>query len=135
MSDLQLISELENQIFSHTYFSDYQATFLNHQSVLIALDDHKMVGIVGWFEQSDTAEIIMIGVDEEYRRMSIATMLLKACISMLISRRVECLFIEVRSSNHAAIGLYESLGFKFNRKRIDYYEDPKEDALEMRLEL
>lgn len=135
LHDEALISNLENSLFSHTYFVDYQDSFLSNQSVLIALDNQSVIGVVGWFEQQDTAEIIMIGVDVDYRRMSVGSMLLKACISMLVSKSIRTLFIEVRSSNCAAIGLYESLGFKLNRTRINYYKNPIEDALEMRLDL
>lgn len=135
LHDELLIDELENQLFSHTYFKDYQDTFLTNQTVLIALDNRKLIGVIGWFEQENTAEIIMIGVHVDYRRMSIGSMLLKACVSMLISKSIRTLFIEVRNSNSAAIGLYKSLGFKVNRNRTNYYKNPVEDALEMRLDL
>jgi ribosomal-protein-alanine N-acetyltransferase len=133
--DLLLISELENHVFLETFFNDYQETFLKNQSVLIALEDKKIIGIIGWFEHRDTAEIIMVGVDKDYRRMSIGSMLLKACISMLVSKQIKELFLDVRSRNIAAQGLYKSIGFVLNRTRENYYKDTHEDALEMRLSL
>ena len=133
--DENLISKLEIELFSHTYFKDYRETFLSNQSVLIALDNQELIGIVGWFQQEDTAEIIMVGVKKEYRRMTVGSTLLKACISVLVSNSINKLFIEVRSSNHAALGLYKAIGFVVNRTRPNYYKDPSEDALEMRLDL
>ena len=37
--------------------------------------------------------------------------------------------LEVRSSNVAARGLYEGLGFAVEGVRRDYYQHPREDAL------
>jgi ribosomal-protein-alanine N-acetyltransferase len=133
--DSSIVSILENSIFDETYFKHYQETFLKNQSVLLAFDDRKIVGIIGWFEELDTAEIIMVGVDKDYRRLAIASMLMKACISMLLSKNIKKLFLEVRQSNSAAQNLYESIGFVLNRRRSNYYNDTKEDALEMRLDL
>jgi ribosomal-protein-alanine N-acetyltransferase len=39
--------------------------------------------------------------------------------------------LEVRASNEAAIGLYESLGFVVKGRRRGYYEREGEDALLM----
>ena len=47
--------------------------------------------------------------------------------------RCRCLTLEVRESNAPAIALYEKCGFVFCGIRKDYYTDPKENALLMRL--
>lgn len=133
--DADQIKKLESKIFNQTYFTDYQNTFMNNQSVLIALGNNNFVGIIGWFEQVDSAEIIMVGVDEPYRLQGIGTMLIKACISLLLNKQVKTLYLEVSSNNQRAINLYKSFGFTLNRTRTQYYKDTKEDALEMRLDL
>jgi ribosomal-protein-alanine N-acetyltransferase len=43
--------------------------------------------------------------------------------------------LEVRASNHPAIGLYRRLGFAETGRRKRYYRDPMEDAVQMRLEV
>lgn len=126
---------MEQLIFKQSYTQDYIQTFFDHGSLLIALDLNKVIGVVGWFNQTDNAEIIMIGVKEEYRRKHVGNMLMKACISMLVELNVKALFIEVRETNDAAMKLYESLGFKENRIRENYYQHPIEDAIEMRLDI
>ncbi len=133
--DLHAITSLEIDVFNQTFTADYVDTFLQNESLLVAKNNNSVVGVVGWFEQEDFAEIIMIGVKKEFRNQQIGSMLLKACISMLLSKRINKLFIEVRKSNEAAIALYRKTGFVFNRKREKYYQNPSEDAIEMRLEL
>lgn len=133
--DLDQIVASEQLIFNQSYTQDYAQTFLDQGSLLIALDVNHMIGVIGWFNQTENAEIIMIGVIEKYRGKNVGKMLMKACISLLVESGVEALFVEVRKSNNDAIGLYKSLGFKENRTRENYYQHPIEDAIEMRLEL
>lgn len=133
--DLDAIVASEQLIFNQSYTQDYAQTFFDQGSLLIALDVNKLIGVVGWFNQTESAEIIMIGVIEKYRRKNVGKMLMKACISLLVESSVKALFIEVRKTNNAAIQLYKSLGFKENRIRENYYQHPNEDAIEMRLEL
>jgi ribosomal-protein-alanine N-acetyltransferase len=42
-------------------------------------------------------------------------------------------FLEVRESNSAAINLYKTLGFLTAGRRENYYHDPQEAAIVMRL--
>ena len=134
-ADLDEVIALENALFLQSYSKDYQETFFDQQSLLLAYDLNQLIGVCGYFNQHDSAEIIMIGVKQEYRKKYVATMLLKACISTLITQNVRSLFIEVRESNVAAIKLYQSLNFIENRIRKEYYRNPVEDAIEMRLDL
>ena len=41
--------------------------------------------------------------------------------------------LEVRESNRPALRLYESIGFKPEGRRKNYYQDPAEDALLYRI--
>jgi len=134
-ADLDEVIALENALFQQSYSKDYQETFFDQQSLLLAYDLNQLIGVCGYFNQYDSAEIIMIGVKQEYRKKHVATMLLKACLSTLITQNVRSLFIEVRESNVAAIKLYQSLNFIENRIRKEYYRNPVEDAIEMRLDL
>ena len=43
----------------------------------------------------------------------------------------EKVFLEVRASNEAALGLYRRFGFSEAGRRANYYERPREDALVM----
>lgn len=74
----------------------------------------------------DEIEIQDIGVSPKYRRMGVATKLIRALLNKFIKHN--CL-LEVRSRNISAINLYKSLGFKHEGNRYNYYSNPIDDAL------
>lgn len=133
--DLDIIANLEREIFKQTYTLDFLDTFQSNGEILVAILEQNIVGLVGWFSNQDTAEIIMIGVVKKARCQKIATRLLIAAISLLKQNQVQTLFIEVRASNEPAIAFYKKSGFKINRIRDNYYLDPPEDAIEMSVSL
>ena len=71
------------------------------------------------------------------RREGLGRALLRHFVDDARNLHVEQIFLEVRASNVAAIGLYESEGFAPVARRVGYYpgaaaDDPREDALVMR---
>jgi ribosomal-protein-alanine N-acetyltransferase len=74
-------------------------------------------------------EILNVAVHPEFRRLGIATQLLRA----EIGRWPGTHFLEVRESNAAARGLYEALGFEVAGSRPGYYENPNETGIVMRI--
>jgi ribosomal-protein-alanine acetyltransferase len=133
--DLDIIANLERDIFNQTYALDFLDTFRSSGEILVAVLEQNIVGLIGWFSNQDAAEIIMIGVIETARCQKIATRLLIAAISLLKQNQVQTLFIEVRESNEAATAFYQKNGFKVNRIRKNYYQNPQEDAIEMSVNL
>ncbi len=133
--DLDIIADLERDIFNQTYALDFLETFKSSGEILVAIIDCNIVGLIGWFSNQETAEIIMIGINKKFRCQKIATRLLIAAISILKQNQVQTLFIEVRTSNEAAIAFYHKNGFEINRVRKNYYQDPQEDAIEMSVNL
>jgi ribosomal-protein-alanine N-acetyltransferase len=73
-------------------------------------------------------EILNLAVDPRYRRLGIATMLIR----LEFSKRAICL-LEVRESNLAARTLYERFGFVEISRRVEYYNNPTETAIVMRM--
>ena len=73
---------------------------------------------------ADEWELLNIAVAPEFRRRGVARELLAA----LPGGRI---FIEVRASNMAARGLYESAGFRQVGVRRRYYHSPVEDGIVM----
>jgi [ribosomal protein S18]-alanine N-acetyltransferase len=63
------------------------------------------------------------------RRMGIGKGLLEGLLAEAANTYSESVFLEVRESNHAARGLYESLGFRETGRRKSYYNSPLEDAV------
>lgn len=74
-------------------------------------------------------EILNVAVHPEMRRCGIASELIRA----EIQRWPGTHFLEVRESNHPARELYRGLGFKDVGVRPDYYDDPREPAIVMRI--
>jgi ribosomal-protein-alanine acetyltransferase len=81
------------------------------------------------------AELETIAVAAEGQRHGVGGRLLGALVGELRAERVTELILEVRASNHAAMGFYRAQGFKETARRLRYYADPEEDAVSMRLSL
>ncbi len=83
----------------------------------------------------DEVHILNIAVHPDERRKGHATRLLTHMVEF--ARRHACRYItlEVRRSNHGAIKLYRSFGFRPVGIRPNYYVEDNEDAIVMLLEL
>ena len=74
-------------------------------------------------------EILNIAIHPDFRRLHIATELLRA----ELTRWPGAHFLEVRQSNAAARSLYEGLGFQAVGERPAYYDNPSETGIVMRI--
>ncbi len=74
-------------------------------------------------------EVLNLAVAAAFRRRGIGRQLLK---NLLEGRRGE-FFLEVRESNSAAREFYEQAGFRAITKRLQYYANPVETAIVMKL--
>jgi|WetSurMetagenome_2_1015567.scaffolds.fasta_scaffold01728_9 [ribosomal protein S18]-alanine N-acetyltransferase len=92
-----------------------------------------IVGYVIAKKVLDETELFDLAVEPEHRRLGIARMLMENLIRLSRIDGVARIYLEVRASNAAAIGLYESLDFNETGVRKDYYQNPVEDALLMTL--
>lgn len=77
----------------------------------------------------DEAHITLLAVHPDYRRAGLGLLLLTALMEVAQRRGMERATLEVRESNHAALPLYQKLGFKELGRRRRYYKDTDEDAL------
>lgn len=90
---------------------------------------------VVWFSVvQDEAEIIDIRVGEAFRRTGIGESLLTQSFEKLRQSKIRSVFLEVRSTNAAALALYKKLSFVVMGRRENYYKTAtgREDALTMR---
>jgi len=76
-------------------------------------------------------EITNVVVAEKFRGRGIGRALMEYMLKEAPLHGMGDLTLEVRVSNTPAICLYESLGFKGEGVRPDFYEKPTEDALIM----
>jgi polysaccharide biosynthesis protein PslH len=110
---------------SHWQSSDYLVF-----DCKVALWEGKIAGFLVSRSVADKErEILNIAIHPDFRRLHIATELLRA----ELFRWRGAHFLEVRESNAAARRLYESLGFQAVGERPAYYDNPSETGIVMRI--
>lgn len=129
------VSEIEKECFSHPWseatlssemdnrFSDFFGAFCGDE----------LAGYIGGRTIAGETEIFNVAVLPKFRRNGIAKALIEKFIETVREKETQVIFLEVRTSNLGAINLYEKCGFVFCGIRKDYYDDPKENAILMRL--
>ena len=98
---------------------------------LAARSGRLLIGYGGVLVILDEAHIMTLAVRDDYRRQGIAMRILLGLIDRAEEMGARFLTLEVRKSNHAAISLYEKLGFQIMGERKHYYIDNLENALIM----
>ncbi|MBQ6801946.1 MAG: ribosomal protein S18-alanine N-acetyltransferase [Oscillospiraceae bacterium] len=98
-----------------------------------AFCEDEFAGYIGGRTVAGETEIFNVAVLPEFRRKGIGKALIEEFIKTAIEKETRVIFLEVRTSNLPAINLYEKCGFVFCGIRKDYYDDPKENAILMRL--
>ena len=108
----------------------------------LVADDNSTLGFVvgrivtgGKIETQLDAEIYNIAVTCDDQGKGHGQALFDAFIATCGQRNVMQVWLEVRQSNHKAIGFYERNGFKLVQTRNHFYENPREHALLMKLDL
>jgi ribosomal-protein-alanine N-acetyltransferase len=97
---------------------------------LAALIDDKIVGYLVCSRYDTVWHVMNVAVEVRLLRQGIATTLLERLFDMA-DKPNEQYTLEVRTSNEAAIRLYERFGFRAAGRRRAYYHDNREDALIM----
>lgn len=92
--------------------------------------DGQVVGYVCLMSLFEEAQILDIAVLPEQRGRGIARRLMEYACAVAQGKQAEILALEVRASSSAAIGLYQSFGFRRVGVRPNYYE-ASEDAILM----
>ena len=131
----QDILELE-QIEQRSFFTPHwnSANFLAYECIVAEVEG-KIAGFLvsravfqGTSDMPCEREILNVAVDPLYRRLGIATALLRTELG-----HGGKYYLEVRESNAGARKLYEKLGFKELGRREEYYSSPMETAIVMGL--
>lgn len=130
------VAELERQCFSAPWSENaIRGELTNPLSLwIVAVDGQTVAGYVGSHSVMDEADMMNLAVAPEFRRKGIGARLVNALVEALRSNGVLRLTLEVRASNEAAHGLYNTMGFVQVGRRTNYYSNPKEDALILRKE-
>ena len=137
LADLDEVMLIERRSFSAPWEESTFRGLMRRPSaaLLVAEADEALLGYsVMWFA-ADEGELGDIAVVPERRGEGIGGRLLLESIAAAASRGTRSLYLEVRESNHGARRLYEKAGFRVVGVRKQYYNEPVEDAIVMKLDV
>ena len=131
--DADALAEISRRSLHYAWSErDFLITIKNPQAkVYLAEGSDGAAGYVVLYHAADEGEIASVGVHPSQRRRGIGSRILGYMMEQCGTFGVKKLFLEVRESNDAAQGLYESFGFLRVGVRKDFYDSPKEDAFLM----
>jgi ribosomal-protein-alanine N-acetyltransferase len=137
VEDLPEIVSIETASFttpwSETLF--YNEIFKAIAVSRVAKIEGKVVGHLCANVILDEGHILNLAVHPEFRRLGIASSLIKEMIDIMRDRNCRSVFLEVRISNEQARIMYQKFGFSLLGTRKNYYISPVEDAVIMVLRL
>jgi len=125
---LDQLYAIEEQCFSEEAFSRRQIAYLLTDYNSIALVAKSNIDIAGFIIAQVEVEgsieyghIVTLNIPHDYRRKHVATRLLQEIQAILRQRGITEIRLEVREDNHAAIKLYQTLGYQILGKLEKYY--------------
>lgn len=126
------IAAMEDAAFSDPWSEKSLESALSDELNIFLADvsDGKVRGYIIGNCDGFSGYIEKIAVGNEFRRLGIGTLLLRAFRDAL-PETAESISLEVRASNTPAIGLYGSFGFERAGVRRGMYSAPKEDGIVM----
>ena len=139
-SDLDQVLAIEQASFTMPWSRNlFLSEFRNApvSLMLVARSSNEPPAIIGYIVcwiVADEMHILDLATEPSRRRKGIARQLVLAALMYGFERNVRRAFLEVRTSNEAALNLYEGLGFVRSIVRKGYYDLPVEDAVVMALE-
>ena len=130
------VAELEKICFSDPWSEKSVAYELTNplSCWLVAVEDGRVAGYIGSQTVMGESDMMNVAVHPDYRRRGIAERLVNDLVEALKAFESHCLTLEVRESNDSARALYAKLSFCQVGLRKNYYRNPKEDALILRIE-
>lgn len=135
---LERVCEIEQQAHSHPWSRKTIESCLHGRYFhRVLLHCGEPIGYFIAEKVADEATLMNISVAPHMQGQGLGLALANELISLCRAQDITQLFLEVRASNHSAIGLYLKLGFAEIARRKDYYpvDNGREDAIVMRLSL
>lgn len=135
--DIPLLSAIEAECLEQPWSRTSLAQLLLNESAvcIAAVRQATVIGYGSMYCIADEGSINNIAVLPAFRRMGIGARILGELVSAGRRRGATAFWLEVRASNGAARSLYLKHGFAEKGRRKNYYENPREDALCMLLEI
>ncbi len=138
-SDVEAVLAIEQAVqrFPWTYGNFIDALNSGYLCCVEETDSGEICGYAILRMLVDEAELLTIGVAAVRQRKGLGRAMLGEMLELVRNMCMKRIFLEVRSSNVAAIALYRNTGFCEMGVRRDYYRNThgSEDALVMAREL
>ncbi|MGJ6981297.1 GNAT family N-acetyltransferase [Aestuariimicrobium soli] len=139
LDDVPAIARLDEQSFptkerwSEQLWADELRA--DDRFVMVAVDSSEaLIGVATFQLVDEVLDLLRVMVDARWRRMGVASDLLRAGILFATSHGCTRILLEVRDDNQMAITLYEGFGFEVIDTRKNYY-GPGLDARVMQHEV
>lgn len=134
---IDLISEFEKEYFNSEAYS--KETILdimkdnyilkNNTNIFVITDNEELVGYIIFHISDDFTDIYKIFIRDKDRRSGYGHLLIEQILNLCKRYNSKKIMVEVRKNNIFAINFYEKNNFKLISERLNYYNDPKDDAL------
>lgn len=141
LSDLPAVMAIEHQAFSNPWSTEMVRKELTQDwSTVLVVEESSPAGwqirsfAIFWLV-ADEVHILNVATDGAVRRRGFGRMVMDAVLATGKTQKCRMATLEVRRSNAAALALYTSLGFRAVGMRPSYYQDNREDAVIMILDL
>jgi len=110
-----------------------ESLFNDYTYILIYKNDVEIIGFIHYEIMYETANILNIVVNPEYRRMKIGTYLINNMLSSLCNKNIENIMLEVNENNINAISFYKKFNFEIINIRKKYYNSEDAYIMERRV--
>ena len=124
--DLDDVYEIDKEAFPIPWRKDSFEEELKNilATYLVAKLDNKVIGYIGMWFVMDECHITNVAVASTYRRMGVASKLIKEMLKLCKENQIAYIMLEVRETNLPAQKLYESFDFIKDGIRKNYYKNP-----------
>jgi len=137
-ADLPGIHQIELASYEHPWsMGNFADSLVAGYSMWVLEAEGEVMGYYALMAAAGEAHLLNLTIAPIWRRHGLGRDLLDHCLARACELKADSVFLEVRTSNTAAIGLYHSNGFVDLAVRRAYYpaRDGREDALIMKRDL
>ena len=129
--EIERVSFPNREAYSRSYF---EALYKSYPEGFIVAEKEKIIGYTFGRPRNESAEIISLAVDPDWREKEIGTKLIDFSIEHFKKKRFKKISLHVRTENKIAISFYQNLGFKILKTIKNYYRNG-DDAFLMKKDL
>jgi len=136
--DIAAVAQIERRIYAFPWtFGNFLDSLRAGYSCWICRDRERIVGYAVLMIAANEAHLLNLSIDVCFQRQGHGSRFLQYLVTAAREHGACVLFLEVRPSNEAGLGLYAKHGFRRVGVRRDYYPAPegRENAVVLSLDL